>query len=376
MKSLQYHLENRHATWLELFFDLVFVASIGIVTHNLAHTHDGHISTAQLFYFPIEFLPLWWIWATHTLYVNRFYTNSKNQRFATLAIMFLIVSMSAFLGEALFEHYERFIGFYVAIRVILAGMFWRAVGIIETSNLYARLMAIRTLVAAFICGSSIFFESPLRESILIGGIFIEIIAAILINIKSKVDPIHRGHLVERIGLLSIILLGESVISLVAGLSNIEWNIHNVTAAITGFILIGSIWWIYFGNFHIMEHFKSLKFGYSMLLSHIFLSMGLVILANLIGHAILGDLNVHDFRILAAVGMTFFYIGKQVPYFVHVPVHRKSILINSVVCIAITLASTFLPRPEYVLIGMTLGMFFYIYSSYKWTLSKDASAYLA
>ena len=42
METLQYHMEHRHATWLELFFDLVFVASIGIVTHNLAHAHDGH----------------------------------------------------------------------------------------------------------------------------------------------------------------------------------------------------------------------------------------------------------------------------------------------------------------------------------------------
>lgn len=42
-----YRSNGRHATWLELFFDLVFVAVIGVITHDLAHTKDGHISAEQ-----------------------------------------------------------------------------------------------------------------------------------------------------------------------------------------------------------------------------------------------------------------------------------------------------------------------------------------
>ena len=57
--ALRYHDEHRHATWLELFFDLVFVAAIGVITHHLAHVHDGHIPTKDLVLFPIEFVPLW-----------------------------------------------------------------------------------------------------------------------------------------------------------------------------------------------------------------------------------------------------------------------------------------------------------------------------
>jgi len=52
-----YQSKGRHATWLELFFDLVFVldlvAVIGVVTHDLAHTHDGHIGAEQLIRFPV-----------------------------------------------------------------------------------------------------------------------------------------------------------------------------------------------------------------------------------------------------------------------------------------------------------------------------------
>ena len=33
--TLKYHDEPRHATWLELFFDLVFVATIGVIPRRL-----------------------------------------------------------------------------------------------------------------------------------------------------------------------------------------------------------------------------------------------------------------------------------------------------------------------------------------------------
>jgi len=35
MINTLYQSKGRHATWLELFFDLVFVAVIGVVTHDL-----------------------------------------------------------------------------------------------------------------------------------------------------------------------------------------------------------------------------------------------------------------------------------------------------------------------------------------------------
>ncbi|NEQ70113.1 MAG: low temperature requirement protein A, partial [Symploca sp. SIO2D2] len=39
LSTFKYYDEGRHATWLELFFDLVFVASISVITHHLAHVH-------------------------------------------------------------------------------------------------------------------------------------------------------------------------------------------------------------------------------------------------------------------------------------------------------------------------------------------------
>ena len=375
MKELQFHNEYRHATWLELFLDLVFVASVGVIAHNLAHTHHGHIDLRQILMFPVELLPIWWIWASHTLYANRFDTDSRWHRFASLSIMFLMVTMAAFLGDGLFEHYQRFLGFYIAIRLILAALYFSSSRKLDDSANFAKITGTRLVVGAVICATSIFFDSPVREVILVAGILLEMIAAVVISIRINADPIHRPHFVERIGLLSIILLGESVISLVAGLRGVEWNALSMAAAMSGFLFIGLIWWIFFDSFHTVERMKNMKRGYTLLYSNIFFAMGLVVLANLIRHAILNDLNMHDFQILAIAGLTSFYIGKQTNYYRFFPPYRPYIWINSVACVGITVASTFLSRPEYALMGMTFGMLVYVTLNYIWALKIDISDYL-
>jgi hypothetical protein len=79
-----------------------------------------------------------------------------------------------------------------------------------------------------------------------------------------------------------------VISISAALAHIAWNQSNVMAAVSGFVMVSAIWWIYYDSFHLLED-RKLTTGHSILYSHFFLFVGLAILAALIRHAILGDL---------------------------------------------------------------------------------------
>ncbi|MEM9555620.1 MAG: low temperature requirement protein A [Acidobacteriota bacterium] len=373
---MKYHESHRHATWLELFFDLVFVAAISVVTHQLAHLHDGHLDSRLVMMFPVAFVPVWWIWSTHTLFANRFDTDGPGHRVATLVLMFLITAMASSLGENLFEHYGRLIAFYVVIRLVLAGMYFAAARRpADALGAFARDMGLASVAGAAISGSSLLAGEPLRQVIFLGGILFEMVAVVVISRRATARPVHRSHLVERVGLLSIILLGESVISLVGGLQDITWTPPTIAAAATGFVLIGSIWWIYFDSFDILERTRRLEHGFIVLYSNVLFCMGLALLANLIRHTIVAEISMHDFRILAISGMLLFYLGKQTMYYALLPVYRPNILINSTVCLVITIASSFLPRPEQALVGMTLGLLFYVYSNLRWTLTKDASSYL-
>ncbi|MGL5060211.1 MAG: low temperature requirement protein A [Microcoleus sp.] len=49
---------SRHDTWLELFFDLVFVVAIA----KLAHFLHAHLDWTGIASFAILFVPVWWLW--------------------------------------------------------------------------------------------------------------------------------------------------------------------------------------------------------------------------------------------------------------------------------------------------------------------------
>ncbi|MFK4390877.1 low temperature requirement protein LtrA [Peribacillus frigoritolerans] len=36
-------MEKKKVAWLELFYDLLFVAAVAVATHVLLHVEDGHI---------------------------------------------------------------------------------------------------------------------------------------------------------------------------------------------------------------------------------------------------------------------------------------------------------------------------------------------
>lgn len=59
-------------TWLELFYDLLFVATVAVANHALLHVEDGHIHIEYLVKFVLIFIPIWWARVRQTIFVNRF----------------------------------------------------------------------------------------------------------------------------------------------------------------------------------------------------------------------------------------------------------------------------------------------------------------
>ena len=126
MKDLRYSDPHRRATWLELFFDLIFVVALRDVGEILSEAHDGHIAPQQFLHFVLVFLPVWWIWAGHTIYANRFDTDSRQHRLSTLLMMFLLVVISAQISDSAQDpgRYALAVACYCGARLIVAGMYF------------------------------------------------------------------------------------------------------------------------------------------------------------------------------------------------------------------------------------------------------------
>nr|WP_229428022.1 low temperature requirement protein A [Massilia soli] len=177
-------------------------------------------------------------------------------------------------------------------------------------------------------------------------------------------PVHTEHLIERTGLLTIIMLGESIISLSVGLADINWTVERLLTAATGFVMISSIWWVYFDSFHLLSEQK-LTTGHSIVYSHLFVFIGLSILSSLIRHAILDDIVLSDFRVLSVIGAVCFFIGKQYAYFMERPELRHHLVVNTLAVFVLTGFALLLPRTDYILLGLTATMICYALLSFRY-----------
>src|SRR5512132_1847637 len=115
LRTLDADLDERYATWLELFFDLVFVISIAEVVHTLEdyHTLSDFLGTAGLF------VAVWWAWVGYTVYADRFDTDDLLHRVLVLAGMLAVIAMALSIHDALYGGSARFALAFVAVRGIL-----------------------------------------------------------------------------------------------------------------------------------------------------------------------------------------------------------------------------------------------------------------
>lgn len=365
MHNTKYFDPNRHATWLECFFDLIFVVAIDDVTHILSHTHEGHLDPLQFWKFVLVFIPLWWIWASHTIYANRFDADDRKHRLATLLVMFLVTIISGLIGQRFLASFEAIVICYAGSKYIIAAMYFVSTQRHQESAELTTAVGWTIVAGATISLASILFPAPQRYVVFYLGILFDLLAFILfLRRRLEVIPVHTEHLIERVGLLTIIILGESVSSLSIGLANISWTAEKLLSAATGFVMISSIWWVYFDSFHLLTKQK-LMTGHSVLYSHFFVFIGLSILASLIRHAILDDMALSDFRALSVIGTVCFFIGKQYAYFMERPELRPQLVVNTVVVFALSGFALLLPATGYILLGLTMAVICYAFLSLKY-----------
>ena len=113
---------ERHASWLELFYDLVFVAAVA----QLAKILSDDYSWAGVLRFSALFVPVWWAWVGHTFYLTRFDTEDAGHRLLTFAQMTAATSLAVHVPAALGAASVGFALSYAVVRFILVAEYLRA----------------------------------------------------------------------------------------------------------------------------------------------------------------------------------------------------------------------------------------------------------
>src|SRR5215211_3645921 len=107
--------DERHATWLELFYDLVFVVTVSQLSHYLFN----EVSLSNFFGFLFLFIPVWWSWIGATFYSTRFYFDDVKHRLLLLLQMGGAGAMAVNISGAFSNTFSGFAISYAFIRLIL-----------------------------------------------------------------------------------------------------------------------------------------------------------------------------------------------------------------------------------------------------------------
>ena len=233
---------ERKVTWLELFFDLVFVAAVAQVAEPLRE----HYTFAELTRFAPLFLLIWWAWTGRVLFSTRFEKDDAVQRALTMVEIFAIAVMAANARDSLASRSSAgFAAAYAGVRIILLVHYWRATAVREARGLSAVYLAGHGLAAALWLLSSV-VPLHLRLALWLLAFLIDLGTPWLTVDRTVHLPPHPSHLPERFGLFTLILLGESVVAVMKGIESQEtWSPLAASGAFSGVAALFGIWWWYF-----------------------------------------------------------------------------------------------------------------------------------
>ncbi|NMN05992.1 MULTISPECIES: low temperature requirement protein A [unclassified Novosphingobium] len=265
-------------SYLELFFDLVYVFAITQLSHNVLH----HMTPAGLAEALVLFLAVWWAWMFTTWAAN--WTNPERGPvrimllFAMLASLGMAVAMPrAFAGGSTGDA-VLFAACYIAVQIGRSGFVawamaksggtqghsggWRSSGARNMARITLWFVASAPL---WLAGALV--DAPMARlgwwaaalAVDYGGPFMGFFVPGLGRSTPEDWDISGSHLAERCALFIIIALGEGIVVTGTSFAQETADPARSLAFVLAFIGSALMWWIYFdlgaerGARHIAEH---------------------------------------------------------------------------------------------------------------------------
>jgi low temperature requirement protein LtrA len=233
---------ERRASWLELFFDLVFVVAIAQLAEQLVRDH----SLRGFGIFVGLFLPVFIAWQGFSIYADRFDTDDVLFRAVMLAGMLAIAALAVQVHDvAEGRRTAGFVAAYVTLRSLLVGLYVRAWRSAPEARPLFRYYIGGYSLGILIWLGSLLVDEPARYLLWGVGLTIEYAMPFLAyNVFDRI-PIDTSHLPERFALFTIIVLGESVLAVAIGTADSDWQVASASTAALGFVVVACLWWVYF-----------------------------------------------------------------------------------------------------------------------------------
>jgi len=241
--------DHTRVTYVELFFDLVFVFAIT----QLSHTLLEHLSLKGLLQAALLFMAVWWVWI-YTSWVTNWLDPEKTPvRLLLFVLMLAGLVLSTSIPQAFESKGLAFAGAYVFMQVGRSlFMVWALKGHspgnyhnFQRVSCWLAVSAVFWIAGAFVQGDTRFALWAIALVIEYAGPSLGFRTPGLGASTTSDWDVEGGHLAERCALFVIIALGESVLVTGATFAKLPWTPVTVASFLVAFVGSVAMWWIYF-----------------------------------------------------------------------------------------------------------------------------------
>lgn len=258
---------ERKISWLELFYDLVYVIAISKLTayFSLHSDFNGFLDYVYVFGF------VYWGWLNGSLYHDFTGNNGLRSRFITLwqmlLVAILIVSFSSSPDKIFFRTTIATMCLQLYITYI-----WFSLNFYNKDSRRGNIpYTVLYLISFCLMGFTLFFPVGEKRPFSIRAVFY---VALILNFippffsvrilkMRNLDISLSASMMERLGLIVTIVFGEVVLSVINGISDAkDLNFENILVFALGIVITFILWWIFFdliGNREAKKGFANATF---------------------------------------------------------------------------------------------------------------------
>ena len=241
---------HRASTPLELFFDLCFVVAVAQASVALHHAvADGHPFDGALF-FAMTFFAIWWAWMNFTWFASAYDTDDVLYRLLTFVQIAGVLVIASGVQRAFEElDYTTVTLGYVIMRLGLVAQWLRAAAEHRDRRRTALRFAVGVSLVQVGWVSRLLLPEPIGLLAFAPLVVLELAVPLWAESAGHPTPYHRGHIAERYGLFTIIVLGECVLAASTAVQEAMTasgiSVPLLTLASGGLVLVLAMWWAYF-----------------------------------------------------------------------------------------------------------------------------------
>lgn len=315
------HEKKRSASWLELFIDLVFVSSLGLLVHGMVINPSifGLLTTI------IYFLVIWNSWFSITMYSHLF----EQRGILHKCVMFINLLAAVFILIPYTTDYTLYISEKELILLSLVALLGSRLIMFLTWNMAYKknynkflkiylkklskvylisflIVMISTIVVLFLKDINLFLQSFTLFIVL------NELRVVYFQIENKnLDRFFiKEHIVERFGLFTMLIVGESILAVINNIHSITFSGTHLLIMFLYLLMIFLLWFLYYE----LSMNKSIKCIRKWMYSQLFVQYSFLMIAIATNISLEGNLK----------SVNFYFYFSIILYFISLLILRKTL----------------------------------------------------